>query len=214
MSLGGIFVEELQNWSNYFVVDSVVNRYEIPFPTKTKESNQTHHDKSFIRLLFDDNWNETFYYREFELNPDYREWPSQIRNRLMVYPGCQYFHCVSDSTSTQNIFFLNYDIDIPLLDTLMYWRNDSTSVILVDSTAIVNPEIVYLLNDTYELHVNYDSLTPLSKLIYCFLDLQIYQNYTHLLLSEPIATNILEYFYELYVNDKLFKYLSSLGWEP
>lgn len=67
MTLNGTtLISELQNWPNYFVVDSIVNKYEIPFPTKLKESNQTHHDNSFIRLLFDDNWSGTEYRTEFE----------------------------------------------------------------------------------------------------------------------------------------------------
>jgi len=213
MSHGTSLIVELQNWPNYFVVDSIVNRYEIPFPSRIKESTETHHDDSFIRLLFDDNWDRSSYRKEFVSIDDYRAWPYFIRNKLMVYRSSKYYRLADDSSSSINVFMLNEDIDIPMLDVLLAWRNDSTSVSIVDSTTIINPQLVYSGNDV-DLIVNYDELTPLSKLIYCLLDLEIYEETTHLESPNIISTNVLEYFFELYVNDKFFKFLSERGWKP
>ncbi len=204
-------IPELQNWPNYFVVDSIVNRYEVPFPTQLKTSSQTHHDNSFIRLLFDDNWDRTEYkYHYIELT-DFREWPATARDRLMIYQGSKYYRLSEDTTSSINIFFLDEDLDLPMLDTLMAWRNDSTSVQIIDSTSIINPELVYDVSGLTSI-INYNTLTSLGKLIYCLLDLEIYNNTEHLEERNLIATNVLEYFFELYINDILFKFLTADGW--
>jgi len=212
MSNGTSLIIELQNWPNYFVMDSIVNKYEIPFPARIKEKFETHHDDSFIRLLFDDNWDRSSYRTEFENVDDYRAWPYFIRTKLMVYASSKYYRLADDSTSSINIFMLDHDIDIPMLDALMSWRNDSTSVSIVDTTSVINPQLVYDAEGNIELFVDYNRLTPLSKLIYCLLDLEIYEETTHLESPDIIGTNVLEYFFELYVNDKFFKFLSRRGW--
>ena len=206
-------IPELQNWPNYFVVDSIVNRYEVPFPTQLKTSYETHHDNSFIRLLFDDNWDRTEYKYHYTELPDFREWPSTARDRLMIYQGSKYYRLSEDTTSSINIFFLDEDLDLPMLDTLMAWRNDATSVQMIDSTSIINPELVYDVSGLTSM-INYNTLTSLGKLIYCLLDLGIYNNTEHLEERDLISTNVLEYFFELYINDILFKFLTIDGWSP
>ncbi len=204
-------VGELQTWPNKFVTNSIVNKYEVPFPAEIWERNP--HDNSFIRLMFDDDWSATSYRKEFEQRIDYRGWPTLVRERMMIHQDAAYYVLTDDSTSSINIMHLNEDIDVPMLDSLLVWRLNPNGLNIIDSTSVTYP----ILIDTgteHDLTVNYNLLTPLSKLIYCLLDLEIYEEYDHLDNDTVISTNVLEYFFELYINDKLFKFLSSRGWGP
>jgi len=191
-------IPDLQYWFNHFIVQSAVNKYNVPKPASISPELYVSvgDDKSFIRLLFDDNWPSNltsyrFLYRKIESSGS---WPSTARERGMIYPGnIRYYICdLDDITECEvNVFELKRD-DINLLTKLLQYR--------IDSTGITSIGFVYG-----------DLKTTLSKLIYRFLDLKINKKYLAYLSSSPIANNesVLESCYEVYVVDKMFSYLSS-----
>lgn len=187
-----MLVPDLQYWFENFVKNSNLNKDITPFPITFTSLNYIQ-NISFIRLLFDDNWptTQTYYNYYFVQNLDMTSIPSVFRTRLMVYPQSgQYYNCVDSSTpGAVNLFLLQSD-DIMMLNQLLAYRIDSTS----------------------SLTVNFSSLeTPLSQLIYMYLDLKINNNYSHFDNTTTISTKLIEYCYELYVCENLFNYLSNNG---
>ena len=82
-----------------------------------------------------------------------------------------------------------------MLDLLLTYRTDSTAVINLSS-------------------IIYENLsTPLSKLIYIYLNFKINNDYTEFDNSIPLSSSVqvLENFYESYLVDTIFKHISSLG---
>ena len=190
-------VPDLLYYTNQYVVNSVSNKFKIPFPP-TFSTEYLINNKSFIRLLFDETWESTLsnYRYLFRQETDLTSVPETLRRRMMIYPGTsRYFVCDSDSAllCDVNVFNLQQD-DINMLDVLLQYRIDSTSV---NITTIV-----------------YDDLgTTLSKLIYIYLVFKISGDYTLFDNSTPISSSIktLENFYESFISDKIFIYISSLG---
>jgi hypothetical protein len=192
-----ILVPELQYYFGYFVKSSRLNKYQINIPATFSETIVS--PASFIQLLFDDNWpsiytSYKYCYREIT---DKSQWPSALRDRLCLYSQSAKYYVLNDinnldSTST-NIFQLKQD-DIKMLDKLLEYRLDGTSVTLVDidSTALS---------------------TNLSILIYRYLDLRINNNY-QLYNNTTLIANlsiILEVSYEAYLIEKMFLYISDKG---
>lgn len=113
----------------------------------------------------------------------------------------------------ENKFLLQQD-DFTLLDSLLRYRQDSTSLTIIDTTST----IVANLDSTGVLIVNYDNLsTSLSKLIYLFLKLKIYgdiSRYNNLIIVSRSDTNpspiVLENMYELFLIDEYFKTVSNM----
>jgi hypothetical protein len=186
---------DLLFYVNNYVVNSVSNKYSIPFPD-TFSSLFLDSNKSFIRLLFDESWPTTLTnYRYLFRLESVEAAPETVRRRMMIYPGNTYYICDSDSTSVCNIniFGLEQD-DLDMLDKLLQYRIDSTSC---DITTIV------YLNLT----------TNLSKLIYIYLKFKLNTDYS-LFDNDSIISNsdnVLENFYESFIIDTIFIYLSSCG---
>lgn len=190
-----ILIPELQEYFSRFVVESSLNRSGTFFPSSINLDLIYVENKSFITMLFEDEFNYHNYrylYRKIDplTSPD-----GTIRTRMGVFPfSGQCYVCDSDSTAYCSINFFNLqDDDFKLLDKLLQYRHDSTSVVISD--------IVYN-----------DLTTVLSKLIYIYLDLKInhsrekYDN-TQILSG---ATQVLETTYEFYVIEEMFKYVSTL----
>lgn len=189
-------VPDLLYYIEDFIVDSIVNKDKIPFPSSIS-STYLLDNKSFIRLLFDESWliSLTSYRYLFRLETDTTSIPETILRRMMIYPSSSaYYVCDSDSTSVCNINVFNLqEDDLYMLDRLLQYRIDSTSVTLVD--------------------IIYDNLsTTLSKLIYIYLNFKINNDYTLFDNTTVISssTEILENFYESFIIDKMFIYFSSL----
>lgn len=193
-----ILVPELQYYFGYYVKNSIVNKYQVPFPVEIPPSVcPCISPKNFIRLLFDDSWptnyNEYMYlYRE---DTSRYTWPSIVKDRIMIYSNsAKAYICDSSATCTINFFNLKQD-DLTLLDRLLLYRTiDGTTNVIID--------------------IDYDQLsTTLSKMIYLFLDLMINHNYSRYNTSTPLADedNLLECCYEIYLLDKMFNYISGRG---
>jgi len=198
MSLSStILVPELQYYFGSFVKSSRLNKYQMKIPATFSDSIVT--PASFIQLLFDDDWPSiyTSYKYCYRRITDKSSWPSTLRDRICLYSqSAQYYelddtNCL-DSTST-NIFLLQSD-DITMLDKLLEYRLDGTSVTIadIDSTALT---------------------TNLSLMIYLYLDLQLnnkYQPYNDTTLIAD-STKMLEVSYEAYLIEKMFLYISVKG---
>ncbi len=190
-------VPELLYYTNQYIMNSTANKYKIPFPPTFNSSNLGE-NKSFIRLLFDESWPPTLtsYRYLYRYESCMNSAPSEIQSRLRLYPEhSELYVCDSDSTAVcfLNIFNLQDD-DLMMLDKLLQYRIDSTSVNIVS--------------------IDYNNLsTTLSKLIYVYLAFKILHDYSYFDTSDPISEEdlILENFYESYLTDIIFMYISNLG---
>ena len=190
-------VPDLIYYSQQYVLNSIANKSKIPFPPAIT-SVYLIENKTFIRLLFDENWpiSLTSYRYLFRQETDTLSIPSDVFRRMMVYPASsRYFVADSDSTSVCNINVFNLQPDdLTMLDLLLQYRLDSTSVTLIS--------------------IDYNSLsTNLSKLVYIYLDFKINNNYETFNITTPISSEgeVLENFYESFLIDTIFISLSSLG---
>jgi len=197
-------VPELSYWFEIFVTDSTVNKNRVPSPVSIPQVYLP--QKSFIELLFNEDYPYTeYYYLYTEHSCDYNM-PYIARNRLFVYPNsAKYLDCGATGTNTFNL----KGHDFVLLNALLAYRIDSTNVTIVDSTS------VNLIDTTAGviLEARYNLLgTELSKLIYLYLDLKIngnYSNYDNI--SIVSSGNLLESCYEIYVLDEIYKVISARG---
>ena len=197
-----ILVPELQAWVNEFIKGSSVNRYEIPLPVDIGDVYLS--PQSFIALLFNNDYDAVLYPRYKYL---YKEesiscWPIMVKNRLMIYPSSAKYLIIDDDEGT-NWFQLVAD-DFTLLDALLAFREDSTGVTIVDSVTTSFDSTTNILYATYS-----NLSTCLSQLIFLYLDLEIYNNYSNYdNLTLVSSGSVLESLYELYVIDNYFDFMT------
>jgi len=192
-------VPELQYYINNFVISSVVNKYEVPVPVTVDEIFLT--PGTVVELLFADTFSSstyTYLYKE----EDRASWPVLTRQRLMLYPSSKYY---IPSPTGGNIFNLQGH-DFVLLDSLLKYRQDSTSLTIVDSTSVSFVDSIPAI-----LYANFETLnTPLSKLIYLYLQLKIYNNYSNYNNLNLITTGtLLETCFELKLVDEFFTFMTD-----
>jgi len=197
-------VSELQYWFEKYIKESELNRSEIPSPISVPEIYLK--PKSFIEMLFQDNYPYSSYEYYYQDASTKSGWASIVRDRLCIYPSAKIFE-ICDSTAAFNLFQLKTD-DLILLDALLVYRMDSTGLTVVDSTS------VYFVDTTagIVLGASLESLsTNLSKMIYLYLDLKVNGNYTNYdnldLISSP--TSILEAAYEAFLIEQMFGFMST-----
>ena len=199
-------VPELQHWFYLFVVNSIVNKFEVPAPVDVDAIWMP--NKSFIEMLFNENYSDSEYFYLYEAQESQGSWPTTVRVRLNIYPGAGTYYELSETAGEGNNIFMLQDADLTLLDSLLAYRNDGTAVTIadIDSTAALMFDSTSLI-----LYANFNSLpTELSKLIYLYLDLKLrsrYDNYNNLntvSTSEPLET-----MYELLLIDEYFQFMSA-----
>lgn len=198
-------VPELQHWFYLHVVSSTVNKNAVPIPVDIVATYQPQY--SFIELLFNNSYSgSTYEYRYIE-NPSWGCVPIMAVNRLALYAGARYMKLDSSGT---NFFNLQSD-DFVLLNALLQYRQDSTSMVFIDSTG--SPTFSFdSTAGIYILRANYASLsTALSKLIYLYLDLKVNNNTSRYNNTTLIGSTLLECCYEAYVMDEFFKVVSARG---
>lgn len=190
-------VPELQYYFESFVTNSHLNFSQVPAPAKVVENIIMDECHTFVKLLFDDEWvNMPYdsttvytYYREAEI----MECPYMARSRLMLYPAQGRYYIGDDSTSCIfNLFDLRDD-DYRMLDLLLQYRNDSTAELI--------------------LPIFEDLDTNLSKLIWLYLELKVYNDYSKydnsIIISDPNI--VLENAYETYVIENIFNFIAERG---
>ncbi len=163
-------VPDLQFYINKFIAESTLNKDFIKIPAQINVS-ILHDNKSFIRLLFDDDWPKYYSnYRYLFRLIDGQFYPKQISKRLNLYAQtAQYYKCDLDTEECNINLFNLQDDDLMMLDKLLFFK----------------------VKNNFDLsNIDYDELnTPLSKLIYIFLDFKINKSF------------------ERYNNDKLISHL-------
>lgn len=206
---GYTLVPELQHWYREFIVKSTVNRDRIPPPSDVNPINYPY--QSFINLLLNDNYTADFYEYTYVLETDFFCIPRQATSRLQIYPGLWQY--VKLDPTGDNIFELNNN-DLIMLDALLAYRMDSTSLTIIDSTSV--SIITDSTAGTSILFASYDSLdTCLSKLIYLYLQLKIYENYELYNNLDLVSScdmhpkSLLCNVFESYVIDSYFKFIMN-----
>jgi hypothetical protein len=166
---------------------------------------------SVVELLCLDNYSYdsfNYLYREESIGA----WPVLTRQRLMIYPSSKY---MIHDTSGVNFFGLTQD-DLIMLNVLLAYRQDSTSVQIYDTTADSTAVIIYVdaTSNTIIVVGDINGLTtPLSKLIFLYLDLHINGNYlTYYLLPDIISDcSMLATCFELKLIDDYFEFMTNRG---
>jgi hypothetical protein len=98
-------VPELQAWFYEFVVNSEVNKFEVPAPVDIDDVYLP--QKSFIEMLFNKNYSHTEYNYLYNEETRLSCWPIMVRTRLCIYPGSAKYEVLADTGKTgDNIFGL------------------------------------------------------------------------------------------------------------
>lgn len=202
-----IVITELQLWSHRFIMNSIVNKNEVPYPPETPT--HCYPQGSFISMLFDDNFPYDYYEHLYAEKPDRLSWPWIVRQRLLVYPRSAKYMIINNQTGT-NLFLLQAD-DFTMLDALLRFRMDSTSLTVIDDSSA---SVSFVYDSTSLTGIVTASMatlnTELSKLIFVYLDLCVNRNTSNYDSTVPISTShALQTIYELYVLDKYFEVISA-----
>ena len=205
-------IPEFQYFFNNFVKTSVVNKNEIPMPVEI--------DLSFIprgtvvELLCNDNYSYDDYTYLYK-NESTSCWPTLTAMRLNIYSGSQYLIPATLADGGTDIFNLQPH-DIIMLDTLLAYRHDSTTTILVDATATVDATSVEVITDsTTGITYVYASLnvlsTSLSKEIFLYLQFHLYDNWELYNNISSIVSDcsLLATCFELKLMDDYFLYMTD-----
>jgi len=194
-------VPELQHWMNRFIISQKLNKFREPPPSDIAELYLGR--TAFIEMLFNDDYAMDSYEWRWIIETNFESIPRAVIRRLQVYAGtAQYLKL--DPTG-DNIFNLQDD-DFTMLDALLAYRTDETSVTIIDSTGITT------FDSTSNVLVgSQDSLrTELSQLIWLYLDLKIRGNTEAYNSDTPISTGgFIETCYEQYVVNEFFIFLSN-----
>lgn len=196
-------VAELQYYFEKFIKHSIVNKNQIPSPVTVDDSYIS--QKSFIELLFNDDYTQTSYEYRYVESSSRSTIPLEFLERIMLYPSSAKY--MELNSSGENLFLLQSD-DFTMLDSLLLYRIDSTSLTMIDTTGTT-----YFDTTADILYGNLNSLsTPLSKLIYLYLDLKIRENISNYNNIDIESTgDLLSSCYEVYVIDEFFKAISDRG---
>ena len=191
-----VLCPELQYYFSNFVLNSDINAEQVLSPAEI-DPIYYQPNRSFIRLLFDDQWGDST--SDSTYTYLYRVIPrSQIPPRIMLRFGIcnptisEFMITDFDSTCIINQFMLQPH-DLWLLNLLLEYR--STGVCDISS-------------------VNYNTLiTTLSKLIYIYLDFKINNSLEHFNTEIPLSSpsDLLSNCYELYVANQVFSVISGMG---
>ena len=203
-------IPEFQHFFYNYVLNSIINKNQISFPVDIDPVFLV--NGSVIELLSNDSFPYNTYTYLYSNQEDLLSWPTLVRTRLMIYPSSEFL--ISDS-SGNNIFLLQND-DIDMLDVLLHYRHDSTSVTIIGHDSTSDSTSFIIITDataeTSIIYGNVDGLnTTLSKLIYLYLDLHINENYLiYYNLSNIISDGtMLSIYFELKLIDDYFNFISD-----
>ncbi len=193
-------VAELQHWFNHFVINSKINKYRVPPPVDIPELYLG--ENSFIDMLFNNSYAQNSYEYKYIAEQDPLSVPRVAATRLQVYPGSsQYLKLDSDGS---NIFDLQAD-DFATLDALLAYRNDATSLTVVDSISVSFDSTAIILYATLD-----NLSTELSKMIYLYLVLKLYDRFEEYNTEILISTGgLLQTCYESYLVDQYFYFMTQ-----
>jgi hypothetical protein len=196
-------VPELQYYFEDFIRFSIINKNQIPAPVTVEDIYIP--SQSFIELLFNDDYSYTSYKYLYTESASRSTIPTEYLDRLMLYSSSGKYLELGDTG--ENLFLLQSN-DFTMLDALLSYRADSTSLTLIDTTGIISFD-----STSNILYADFDSFTTsLSKLIYLYLDLKIRDNTSNYNNTSLISNGgLLSSCYEAYVLDEFFKIISIRG---
>ena len=221
-------VPELQYYFEKFIRFSIINKSQIPAPVTIEDTYIP--EQSFIELLFNDDYPYTSYKYHYTESPSRSTIPLEYLDRIMLYPASGKYMELDDTG--ENLFLLQSN-DFTMLDALLSYRIDSTSLTMIDTTGIISFDstsfdstsftiinttidttgAIYFDSTSVILYADFDSFTTsLSKLIYLYLDLKIRgstSNYNNITLVSN--GDLLSSCYEAYVLDEFYKIISARG---
>jgi hypothetical protein len=201
-------VPEFQHYFHDFVLNSTVNKNQIPMPVDIPEMFLT--SGSVVELLCSETFpydSYTYLYSNLE---DLLCWPTLTRQRLMVYPSSKY---LVPGTEGDNIFNLQAD-DFLMLDVLFQYRQDATSVTIIDTTADIMNVTIDTTAGFAIVEGNVNGLnTPLSQLIFLYLDLHINARYNQYAWFDSAISDctMLATCFELKLIDDYFDFFTNMG---
>ena len=201
-------VPEFQHYFHDFVLNSTVNKNQIPMPVDIDPMFLT--SGSVVELLCSESFPYDTYTYLYSNLEDLLCWPTLTRQRLMIYPSSKY---LVPGTEGDNIFNLQAD-DFTMLDVLLQYRNDATSVTLIDTTSITISVTIDTTAGYVVVQGNVNALTtPLSKLIFLYLDLHLNANYRgYAQFSSAISDcSMLATCFELKLIDDYFDFMTNMG---
>lgn len=201
-------VPEFQHYFHDFVLNSTVNKNQIPMPVDIPEMFLT--PGSVVELLCSETFPYDTYTYLYSNLEDLLSWPTLTRQRLMVYPSSKY---LIPGTEGDNVFNLQAD-DFLMLDVLLQYRHDATSVTIIDTTSVTINVTIDTTAGYAIVQGNVNALsTPLSKLIFLYLDLHINANYRgYALFDEAISDcTMLATCFELKLIDDYFDFMTNMG---
>jgi hypothetical protein len=184
-------------------VESALNKYLVPPPTDIGAS--FFYPDCFIELLFNENYPGTNYHYNF-FQATYGCSPSVVNRRIHIYAGSKYVRMgFPNQDDSEDIFNLTNE-EKAMLNGLLAYRIDSTSLTVVDSTAST-----YFDSTAVVLYCVYNNLSStLSKLIYLYLDLKVNNNISKYNNLDLISSGgLLTSCYEAYVINEYFKHISA-----
>jgi hypothetical protein len=194
-----IVIPELQFYFGMFVKSTTLNKDEIPFPAQLNREDLCE-DRSFIRLLFDDEWppNYTHYYICYRKCAS--DWPPVVQTRANLYSETASYWVSCDCTASfaTNIFNLGNE-EIDMLNQLLMYRLDPCE----------------FPAEWRNADIHYSTLTTdLGKLIWFYLNLKAtgdFMEYEKIV--TPIANphNTLENMYEVYLIETIFNFVQQKG---
>ncbi len=196
-------VPELQYYFEKFIRYSVVNKNQIPAPVTVDVTYIP--NQSFIELLFNDSYSHVSYKYLYTESASRSTIPIEYLDRIMLYSSSGKYMEVGDTG--ENLFLLQSD-DFTMLDALLSYRIDSTALTIIDTTGVISFDTTSVI-----LYVDFDLLTtPLSKLIFLYLDLVIRNNTENYNNTSLISSgDLLSSCYEAYMLDEFYKIISARG---
>jgi len=94
---------DLQKYFRKYMITNQLDRYEIPIPAEIHDEH-FYECRSFIRMLFDDDWKYPNYTHCYTKIQDYNAWPISIQDRLMLYQHSEYYLPCCDSTNLDLVY--------------------------------------------------------------------------------------------------------------
>jgi hypothetical protein len=156
-------------------------------------------------MLFNENFSGTRYFTDY-IEESFGLWPSVVVRRVQIYPGAKYLaQAVEYDERAEDIWNFT-DEEKAMLDALLAYRMDATSLTFVDSSATISFDSTAIV-----LYANINNFTSkFAKLIYLYLDLKVNGNIANYNNLDLVSTGgLLSTLYELYVINEFFRHTTD-----
>lgn len=160
---------------------------------------------SFIEMLFNEDFAGNEYKTDY-IEESFGLWPSVVVRRVQIYPGAKYLSQAVDGDERAEDIWNFTNEEKAMLDALLAYRMDSTSLSFVDSTTTISFDSTATI-----LYANINNFTSkLAKLIYLYLDLKVNGNIANYNNLDLVSTGgLLSTLYELYVINEFFRHTTD-----